>query len=227
MLRKILLFSSFSYFIVISSAVHAISENIELSTSAGYSYLNSFEIEKIGALFKPFHGYHLEIDGFYNFKTNDLPIIFTAGLGIKYIKAVSKNNQPNIEYVNSTETTLSFTSLPVYVGLKTNLANIPFDFYLLGDFGYDISDSINVSMDSNVEFVKSVNSSNEYKIKNHYYYGIKFVSLYKINLNLSIGLHLNYNRHYMIIDYNSKAVTYSESTHFNEMSTGLSMNYIF
>ena len=227
MLRKILSLAIISYFIVTSSDVHAVSENIELSTSAGYSNLNSFEFDKTASLFKPFHGFHLELDGFYNFNSNDLPVIFTTGIGIKYLQASSKNNQPNIEYVKSTETTLSFTSIPVYAGIKTNFSDIPFDLYLLGDIGYDFSDSIKVSMESNTEFVKYVNSNTEYKIKNHYYYGIKFVSLYKISLNFSLGMHLNYNRHYMILDYISKSVTYSESTHFNEISTGLTMNYIF
>ena len=76
----------------------------------------------------------------------------------KIFTSIFKNNQPNIEYVKSTETTLFYFDSCLWE-LKTNFRIYLLTYILLGDIGYDFSDSIKVSMESNTEFVKYVNSN--------------------------------------------------------------------
>lgn len=221
MLKKMFAFFVVLYSLSIQSYVYAFFENVEFSSSVGYTQLNSFNLEKAAPLFTTFKGYHLELDGFYNFNSENSLVMLTTGLGMKVINAAAENSSPNIENINSTKTSMTSFSVPLYLGLKSNF-NSPFSFYLLGTAGYNFADDISLSINKNAYY-----NNSSFKTSKHHYFGFKLASLYSLTTSLSIGLNFNFNRHYMLLDYNSNSYVYTESTYFNEYSTGISFNYTF
>lgn len=213
--------SSIFVFLSLNSNSYALSQerNLDIYGGIGYTKLNDFSFQGTSNFFKKFSGGNLGVSALYTFDTNTYfkPVF---GGGFSATDVCNDQNFQNNPDVKSVKKTFEYYSLIAQGGVKFYAAK-SLMIYGLGNLGYAVNNEFNASYETSNQFILYANSLSQFRIKNHYFYGVNLMGAYNFIETFSLGGGLTYNRHSMNLEYIAGPETTNESGSFNEYSANI------
>lgn len=209
------------FFLILFNNSYAQEKSFEVYSNFGYTQLSGFSYSQSSKVMNTFNGLHFGVSALYNINTEYVisPII-GSGINIFATKNANTIESDNIKG------SFNFATIAVTGGLKLRyLKNVP--IYFLGNFGYAPLNLIEFYSENKNSYIGKALSNNNFKGKNHYFYGASIMSKYNFTSNFSLGGTLTYNRHSMDLEKETLPETTTERSAFNEYSFSLIAMWAF
>jgi hypothetical protein len=212
------------------TAAPAPSSKINLDVLGGIGYTNYSNLKdddsSSSSSSNNMNGFNVNASALYSIMETKIgaPVV---GLGLNYTRTTNDQTIGNSYRSASAKTTLNTMAVVANAGFKFvpaekfaifTLANLGYGFY--NNFSTELSDS------------KGNSGSIDYKVKNHFLYGVSVIGAYEVAQNFSVGAGLTFNRHSFKMDEVTVSLAGLSGTSyvnsnlsFNEFSANLTAAY--